>query len=234
MMKMSEHFLQPDWPAPPQIKAYTTLRQSQVKPASPLLKQLLSLPEEPIWIRQTHSTIVLKATADHTNQEADATFTNETNQVCAILTADCLPILLCNRQGTYVAAIHAGWRGLANGIIETALDKLKLPADDILIWLGPAIGPTRFEVRKDVYDTFTLNNPDAVPAFTPIGHEHWLANLYLLARQRLQQHGITHIYGGEFCTYSDPERFFSYRRDNQTTDRIISLIWIADTMSNAP
>ncbi len=237
-------FIQPDWPAPANIKAYTTLRHSQVgipqfesSPANPvpgnvdrrLLKQKLNLPAEPIWITQTHSTIALKATPENFEKEADATFTQEVNQICAVITADCLPLLICNQQGTHAAAIHAGWRGLANGIIETTLKQLNLPPEDTLIWLGPAIGPSKFEVRRDVFEAFTQNDPDTAQAFKLFEPEHWLANIYTLATMQLQKMGITKIYGGNYCTHTDAERFYSYRRDQGLKGRIVSLIWIANS-----
>jgi YfiH family protein len=240
--KISTHFIQPAWPAPACIKAYTTLRDSQIgymqKPErSPgnidraLLKKTLALPSQPTWINQVHSAIAVEAIASNEGVEADAVFTSETHRVCAILTADCLPLLICNRQGTRVAAIHAGWRGLANGVIEATIEALNLPADDILVWLGPAIGPSRFEVRKDVYDAFTQKDPRAAEAFYKISDTQWLANIYTLARLRLQKVHITQIYGGDLCTHSDQGNFFSYRRDGKIIGSIASLIWIADSIN---
>jgi YfiH family protein len=240
--EISTHFIQPVWPAPACIKAYTTLRDSQIgymqRPErSPgnidraLLKKTLMLPGEPTWINQVHSTIAVNAITSNDGVEADAVFTSETNRVCAILTADCLPLLICNRQGTRVAAIHAGWRGLANGVIEATIEALNLPPDDILVWLGPAIGPDKFEVRKDVYDAFIQKDPKAADAFDKISDTQWLANIYALARLRLQKFHITHIYGGDLCTHSDQDRFFSYRRDGKIIGSITSLIWIADSIT---
>jgi YfiH family protein len=240
-------FIQPDWPAPANIKAYTTLRQSNVGMKAPvyetdvkkpsrigdlnraLLKEILQLPDEPLWLLQTHSTIALKCAAENHGKEADASFTDEPNKVCAVLTADCLPVLLCHRDGTQVAAIHAGWRGLANGVIESTLKEMNISPQDTLAWMGPAIGPERFEVRKDVYDIFINHDSAAESAFTEFAENHWLANIYTLARQRLQNFGISEIYGGEHCTHSNEEDFFSYRRDGKIVGSIISLIWIADS-----
>ena len=247
------NLLLPNWPAPQNIKAYTTLRSGGVS-AAPFdtfnlathvgdnsqhveknrdqLKKILNLPADPIWIEQTHSTIVLPALPQNRNKSADATFTNQVNQVCVVLTADCLPILLCDRAGTHVAAIHAGWRGLSNGIIENTLQVMHIPSNNLLAWLGPAIGPNYFEVGNDVRDSFLDFDPSAVTAFKPCTNNRWLADIYQLARLRLQKQDITAIYGGEYCTYSEQDRFFSYRRDQQKTGRIATLIWISDSSSS--
>lgn len=242
IIDIKDNFIQPDWPAPAHIKAYTSLRQSGVglpqfesSPKAPkpgnldraLLKTLLALPSDPIWVNQTHSTIALPAQPENDGKEADAVYSIESNRICAVLTADCLPVLICNKQGTQVAAIHAGWRGLANGVIEATLQKMDMPPSETLIWFGPAIGPTRFLVRKDVYDIFTQKNPEAAQGFRSVSEEQWLGDLYTLARLRLANLNLTQIYGGNYCTYSDQERFFSYRRDAGTPGRIVSLIWIA-------
>lgn len=238
-------YLQPDWPAPQHIKAYTTLRSGWGgrnlqrdgnlgnnecdKPfieASQQLASLLHLPEEPIWILQTHSTIVIEATPENREQNADASFTAQPNRICAVLTADCLPVLICNKQGTHIAAIHAGWRGLSGGIIEKTIEALNQENENLLIWLGPAIGPQKFEVGKDVYDAFTSRHPESADAFIPRPDGKWLGNLYELARIRLKLMGITQIYGGDYCTYSQEDWFFSYRRDKGQTGRMASLIWI--------
>lgn len=228
-----ENFISPNWPAPPRIRAYTSLRESGVS-LSPtgidkaLLKQLLQLPNEPIWLKQTHSIDVVEALPHNEGMEADASITDKVNQICVVLTADCLPLLLCNKEGTQVAAIHAGWRGLANGIIEATIKQLAIPSSEILVWLGPAISSAHFEVRKDVYDAFISIDPEYDQGFKKINAEQWMGNLYTLAKLRLKKMGIEAIYGGDKCTFSDDEHFFSYRRDGKTTGRIISLIWIAD------
>jgi YfiH family protein len=195
-----------------------------------LLQTQMALPAAPIWLNQTHSTIALPADPANDGQVGDAVFTHEPNRVCAILTADCLPLLVCNQQGTHVAAIHAGWRGLAAGVIESTIAALNLPPEHLLVWLGPAIGPQRFEVRQDVYDAFTAGHSEAKAAFQPISDTQWLADLYTLARQRLQKLGIEQVYGGEYCTYSNPEQFFSYRRDGKILGSLVNLIWIADSI----
>jgi polyphenol oxidase len=228
------NYLLPDWPAPTHVKAYTTVRSSwgardshpKEATSTEQLKALFKLPDNPIWIRQTHSSIAIEATPKQNDIEADASFTLMPNHVCAVLTADCLPILICNRQGTFVAAIHAGWRGLARGVIEATIKHAPLPLNELQIWLGPAIGPSKFEVGADVYDAFTRNHPDSSLAFQPLKPDKWLADLYKLARMRLNILGITSIYGGNFCTYTQEELFYSYRRDQGKTGRMASLIWI--------
>ncbi len=238
----------PHWPAPPQVKAYTTTRHGGVSyppydsfnlaehvgddaqavaTNRTILAETLKLPTEPIWLTQVHSTQAIAAQSTYLNGTADATYTHQTGQICVVLTADCLPVLLCDRQGTTVAAVHAGWRGLAAGILETILQYFQVPAQDILVWLGPAIGPQAFEVGDEVRTAFIQALPLAQAAFTPSRQGHWLANLYQLAQQRLNQQGVTHIYGGDFCTYTDPARFYSYRRD-KITGRMASLIWLQD------
>src|SRR3990167_1568231 len=211
--------LQPDWPAPLNIRACTTLRQSNIQRDTCYTQ--LHLPDEPIWLDQKHTNIAVKAVPEHAACVADAIYTDEPGIVCAILTADCLPILLCHEQGDYVAAIHAGWRGLASGVIEATLAAMNIPHHRFLAWLGPAIGPQRFEVKKEVYDAFVKISPEAVSAFRPFTAESWLANLYELAKQRLHSQGIERIYGGDFCTYSEEDKFFSYRRDKGNAGRMI-------------
>ena len=242
-------FIEPKWPAPSCIKAFTTLRlggvsqkpfdsfnlakhvgdtAAHVKANREHLQKKLCLPNEPIWLQQTHSTIALSATPNHREHEGDASFTHDMNQVCVVLTADCLPILLCNNEGTQVAAIHAGWRGLLNGIIESTLEAMGSP-QNILVWLGPAIGPTHFEVGEEVREQFIAKDNEAAHAFIPSPNGRWLANIYKLARLRFKKKNINEIYGGNYCTYSDPLSFYSYRRDGARTGRQASLIWISST-----
>lgn len=230
-------YIQPDWNAPASIKAFTTVRDSwgerseesfQAKQSEQRLTDLFQLPSEPLWVTQTHSNIALEASAENKLKTADATFTATPNRVCIILTADCLPVLICNKQATKVAAIHAGWRGLANDIIEATVKELNQASEDLLVWLGPAIGPRKFEVGKDVYDAFTSKHAESANAFIPHIENKWHANLYELARIRLQRLGITQIHGGDYCTYTQDDLFFSYRRDNGKTGRMASLIWIAN------
>lgn len=233
-------FIKPEWPAPKNIKAYTTLRsgwgQLKKKPGdfhtassqeSQDLINLLNLPQEPIWIKQTHGVNIVNAIPAHLEEEADASYADHVNQICVVLTADCLPLLICNQSGTQVAAIHAGWRGLAAGIIEATINKLKQQGGPLLAWLGPAIGPSKFEVGKEVLDAFTVNDPDLISAFKSLNADKYLANLYTLATIKLKKMGVSQIYGGNFCTYTEENLFYSYRRDNKNTGRMASLIWIA-------
>jgi YfiH family protein len=240
-------FIEPNWPAPKHIKAYTSLRTGgvsqmpydqfnlgdhvgddahKVAANREILKKTLQLPNDPIWIQQVHGVDVVAATPENKERAADASFTNENQQICAVLTADCLPILLCDRKGTHVAAIHAGWRGLLNGVIETTLATMNLDTHEILAWLGPAIGPNHFEVGNEVRDAFLNHNSEASTAFKPSPNQRWMADLYALARMRLAKQGITAIYGGDYCTYTDANLFYSYRRDGGKTGRMATLIWI--------
>lgn len=245
------YFIKPDWPAPSHIKAFSTTRSPgnslapfasfnlaqhvgdndlTVAKNRELLKTLLSIPSEPIWLNQVHGNTVVNL--DHVkvqNSTADAAMSSSPNVVCAIMTADCLPILLSNRRGTKVAAIHAGWRGIAAGIIERTLTLMQEDSTEVLAWLGPAIGPSCFEVSEDVVRIFIKESAQAECAFTPIPTSagKFLANIYRLAEQRLKFSGVTESYGGNFCTYSDEKNFYSYRRDQGLTGRMATLIWIS-------
>lgn len=241
-------WLQPDWPAPTNIRALTTLRMGGVslppyaslnlgdhvdddpKAVSENRQRLqqLKLPSDPLWLKQTHSTRVVDASTyqgQTDSLEADASYSTSPGLVCAVMTADCLPVLICNRQGTQVAAVHAGWRGLAAGIIEAAIKQFPGNHADLLIWLGPAIGPAAYEVGNDVRVAFLQQSPEAEQAFKPSNENKWYMDIYSLARQRLAGMGVRHIYGGEYCTYTDQDRFYSYRRDG-ITGRMASLIWM--------
>lgn len=245
----------PDWPAPKRVKAVSTTRNGGVSLAPynglnlglhvgddtervqqnrSLLQHELSLVQAPAWLNQIHSSKVIDLKQPLTGLiDADGSYSREPGLACVIMTADCLPVLLCDKDGTQVAAVHAGWRGLAGGIIEAALDKFSVPANEIMAWLGPAIGPTAFEVGGEVRQQFMAVDPQAALAFTPqakvvdgqSGSDKWLANIYLLATQRLQKYGITQVYGGDHCTVNEPELFYSYRRE-PTTGRQASLIWL--------
>jgi YfiH family protein len=158
--------------------------------------------------------------------EADAAYSDRPGVVCAVLTADCLPLLVCDRAGTQVAAIHAGWRGLARGVIEASLDQFTGPPDQILVWLGPAIGPAAYEVGAEVRQAFVDPDPQAAAAFVATRPGHGLMDIYSLARQRLAGLGVTQVYGGDHCTYTGAESFYSYRREG-VTGRMASLIWLS-------
>jgi hypothetical protein len=193
------------------------------------LRAQLALPSEPHWLRQVHGTRVLRLEVPPAQgappPEADAAVTATPGVVCVVQTADCLPLLLCDRDGACVAAVHAGWRGLVAGVIEAAVAEMKIPGASLLAWLGPAIGPDAFEVGADVRDAFTRDDAAAANAFRPRGEGKWTADLYQLARLRLQRLGIEQISGGTWCTYSDAQHFYSYRRDG-VTGRMATLIWL--------
>lgn len=186
------------------------------------------LPSPPVWLKQVHGRTVIEAASalNLPPVEADASYTRHADIVCTVLTADCLPVLFSDRQGSVIAAAHAGWRGLYAGVLEATLTAMQCAPTDILVWLGPAIGPDAFEVGAEVYDAFIAQNHHHASAFHAIGQGQYLANLYQLARIRLQAAGIIQLYGGNFCTVIERERFFSYRRDGQT-GRMASLIWLS-------
>lgn len=236
-------FLIPDWPAPAGVRACVTTRAGGVSVApfdsfnlgdhvgdDPVavahnrhrLTHIFDV--QPAWLSQVHGVVVAPATPDQI-AEADASWTATPGIACTVMTADCLPALFCDRAGTRVAAAHAGWRGLAAGVLEAAAQSLNVEPQDILVWLGPAIGPKAFEVGGEVREVFIKDLPDAAAAFVPsINEGRYMADIYELARLRLARCGITAVYGGGFCTVTDP-RFFSYRRSSRT-GRFASLVWI--------
>lgn len=189
------------------------------------LRNVLSLPAEPCWLQQVHGSCAVDAAAQALPCQADAAYTDQSGVVCAVLTADCLPLLLCDRAGTRVAAVHAGWRGLASGVIERALEGFAASGNELMAWLGPAIGPRAFEVGDAVRAEFVAHATAATAAFQAGRAGHWYADLYTLARQRLAARGVTAVYGGDHCTFSDAARFYSFRRDG-VTGRMASLIWL--------
>lgn len=245
---MTESFLTVDWPAPQHIHALTTTRHgghsfppfntlnlgdhvgddsAHVAKNRQTLIRTAELPSAPLWLTQTHQTNVIHAKDWLPGITADAITSELPQHVCAILTADCLPVLITNTAGTHVAAVHAGWRGLQAGIIEKTLSRFQSPATELLVWLGPAIGPDAFEVGAEVRAAFLAADEAAETAFIPTQTGRFLADIYLLARQRLSAQGITAIYGGNYCTVSQKELFFSYRRDG-TTGRMATLIWMGN------
>jgi len=185
----------------------------------------LHLPSDPVWLRQVHGTRCIVAEDATAGVEADAGVSFRPGTVCAVLTADCLPVLFCDVGGTVVAAAHAGWRGLAAGVLEAAVAAMRRPAGEILAWLGPAIGPAAFEVGDEVRAAFVARDAAAAAAFVPHGAGKWLCDLDALARQRLAALGLRRIDGGGLCTASDADRFYSYRRDG-ATGRMASLVWL--------
>lgn len=226
----------PNWPAPANVHACTTTRNSWGNDISGVnsataeqltsLDSLLSLPASPVWIQQTHSNIAVTAAPENHGEIADGVFTSEPKQVCMILTADCLPVLVCDREGNHAAAIHAGWRGLASGVIENTINAMGVNPQTLMAWLGPAIGPDKFEVGADVFQAFTEHDPASQSSFIAHAPDKWMANLYQLASLRLNKLGIDKIYGGEYCTHSQKDLFFSYRRDHLPIGRMASVIWI--------
>lgn len=242
MLMKNANFIFPNWNAPPNVHAVMTTRIGGVS-KSPfdsfnlathvdddletvlenrrLLKTELNLPSEPFWLEQIHSNTVVEVSNDLILPKADASFTNQKNVVCVVMTADCLPVLMCSKDGEKIAAIHAGWRGLENGIIAKTIEALK--AKDLSVWLGAAIGAECFEVGDDVRDAFLKKSADYSVAFKK-NNSQWLADIYQLAQIELAHLGIKNVFGGEFCTVTDAEKFYSYRREKQT-GRMATLIW---------
>ena len=214
--------IRPDWPAHPRVRAFVTTRASG--DTARFRRQSLAeiVPGEPVWLRQVHGARVVDADSRPLLPEADASVARRTGTVCAVRMADCLPVLLGDVDGTVVAAAHAGWRGLAAGVIEAAVGAMQTPPARLTAWLGPAIGPEAYEVGEDVRRAFTGYEH----AFRGTRPGHWLLDLYAVARQRLAQAGVAEVHGGGYCTYRDAERFFSYRRD-RAPERMAALIWLA-------
>lgn len=242
----SPRFLRPEWPAPAKVHALVTLRTggyssgpyasfnlamhtgddpSVVRKNRDLLRQTIGLPAEPVWLQQVHSNRIIEAATVAADVAADGSWSTTLGQVCVVMTADCLPVLICNRQGSMVAAVHAGWRGLQAGVITNAISTLQSDPAELMVWLGPAIGPDAFEVGTEVVQAFTGARRDNAIAFRQTDEQHWLCDLYALARIELASLGVAAVFGGGYCTYTDEQRFYSYRRDN-TTGRMASLIWL--------
>lgn len=240
---MAPEFLVPDWPAPAAVRALQTLRTGGSSPppwdsfnlgdhvgdapervAAHRAELRNHLPAEPRWLNQVHGTLAVDAAHAEKNTEADAAFTRQPGVVCVVMTADCLPVLFCDRAGSVVAAAHAGWRGLLAGVLENTLAALQVAPGEVMAWLGPAIGPARFEVGDEVRAAFVTRDAAAGVHFHAGAPGKWLANLDGLARQRLQSAGVTAVYGGGLCTVDDEKRYFSYRRDG-ITGRMATLIW---------
>lgn len=237
--------IRPDWDAPPNVFAFTTTRNGGFSEgpwrslnlsksggdnpehvARNRLRLQELLPDEPRWISQVHGTNVVNwEEANEPGVTADAIYSHRPGQVCAVLTADCLPVVFCDRGGTRVAVAHAGWRGLAAGVLEATVAKMKGKPAELMAWLGPAIGPGAFEVGRDVYDIFVNQNAEDGIAFKP-HRDRWLADLYQLAQLRFARIGLSGVSGGNYCTYSDVSRFYSYRRDG-VTGRVVTAIWLA-------
>lgn len=248
-------YIIPQWKAPKNVKAITTTKNggySQGRFSSfnladhvgdnshdvllnrQKLYQDLQISTKPQWLTQIHSDKVIELRSnqiyDKNDLSVDASFTREKQIICGVLTADCLPILLCDKQGTVVASIHAGWKGLAQGIIYNTLHKMSIKPQDILVWFGPAIGPKAFVVDSDVYEIFVNKLSTNINAFSKSinANNKWLADIYILAQNELMDHGVLseNIYNDNYCTFTQEDKFFSYRRDNEITGRIASLIWL--------
>jgi len=240
-------FLHADWPAPPSVHALATTRAGGVslgpyaslnlgdhvgdQPQAvarnrALVRASLNLGAEPVWLKQVHGTNVVDAASTEAGAAADGAYTDKKGVTCAVLTADCLPIFICDRRGTEIALLHGGWRGLAAGVVEAGLQRFHAPADELLVWLGPAIGPGRYEVGEDVRRVFLAHDAQAAEAFRPRLAGKWDMDIYRVARQRLVAAGARAIYGGQYCTAAQSSLFFSHRRDG-VTGRMASLIWLA-------
>jgi len=245
----ASRYIQPDWPAPANVVAISTCRDLtanelpvglagfnlarhvrddlvRVEQHRLQLQQNLGLERQPFWLNQTHSTNLLQLPAAAGLYDCDGSFTQEKNWPCVVMTADCLPVLLCDLSGTQVAAVHAGWQGLANGIVGKAVGQFEHPSQ-VIAWLGPAIGPQAFEVGADVLAAFGVDPSLPISEFTAISGKpnKWLGDLYALARKELLSLGVASVHGGEYCTVTDPHRFYSHRRD-PASGRMASLIWL--------
>jgi YfiH family protein len=212
--------IQPEWPAPARVRALATTRDfGDLADESVRRKLRALLPAEPAWLKQVHGKRVVDLDREAAG-EADASLSRKPGTVCVAKAADCMPVLFTDIDGTTVAAAHAGWRGLAGGVLEETVKAMGVPPHKLIAWLGPAIGPRAYEVGSDVYQAFA-----AYPnAFTPTRPGHWLLDLYAVARDKLK--GLKSVTGGGFCTYSETERFFSYRRE-RTSARMAALVWLA-------
>ncbi|TDJ33412.1 MAG: peptidoglycan editing factor PgeF [Gammaproteobacteria bacterium] len=236
----------PDWKAPFRVRAVTTTRAGGVSEGDwarfnlathvgdnevavienrRRLRVVLGLPEEPCWLKQAHTNRVLALPRDDTDQEADAAITDEPGVICAVLTADCVPVLLCDDEGGQVAVIHAGWRGIASGVVEATVAAFSVAPGHLLAWMGPAIGSEAYEVGAEVREALLVGDPAASGAFQPALAGCWRANLYALVGRRLMRAGVTRVHGGTHCAFTDERRFFSHRRDG-TTGRQATLIWL--------
>lgn len=249
MSQWTEALILPDWPAPRNVRACVTTRSGGVSSAPyesfnlgdhvgdepqavasnrQRLQHMLGC--EPAWMSQVHSNVTVEASPVDC-PTADGCWTATPGIACAVLTADCLPVLFCDRDGARVAAAHAGWRGLAAGMLEATIEAMQASGGELLAWLGPAIGSTAFEVGPEVRDAFVSQHAQAATAFTPSRNAgRFMADIYQLARIRLAACGVSDVYGGGFCTVSDP-RFYSYRRANRT-GRFASLVWLTEPASS--
>ena len=239
------HFIKPDWDAPRNICAYSTTRllgASQecfsgfnlglhvgddvrdVQANRRQLTQELELKSEPFWLEQTHSKKCIGYSESDLTPQADASFALSKNQVCCVMTADCMPILLASRQGNWVAACHAGWRGLLDGVIENTIANYSGSSSDLIAWIGPSISQPCFEVGEEVLRSFAEKFENAASYFARNANQKYQFDFVELARDIMKEKGIT-VFGGNLCTFRDSELFYSYRRENKT-GRMASLIWL--------
>jgi len=249
-------YLKVDWPAPSNIKAFCTTRiggsslppfdsfnlanhvedqSGQVVENRNKLKRDLGLNDSPVWLEQIHSCNLINLdlmdeqienVSSEDKLQADASFTTKTNKICTVMTADCLPLLLCNKQGNWIAAVHAGWRGLGDGILEKTIETYTGNSSDLLAWVGPAISQSHFEVGEEVKDEFTKADTANLEAFISLDDNKYLCDMYLIARKIFNRYNIE-SFGGDRCSFAESSLFYSYRRDGQT-GRMASLIWIDD------
>ena len=244
---MPADIIRPDWPAPRNVHALSTTRKGGVSSGAYAslnlgehvgddpravaanrgrLQQELST-VMPRWLKQVHGVRVARD-GDSMQEPADASVATRAGTACVIMTADCLPVIFCDKAGTRVAAAHAGWRGLSAGVLEATLDSMGVASKDVLAWMGPAIGPKAYEVGHEVRQAFVAHSADAAKAFAPgRATDKWWCDLYSLARQRLEAAGVQSIHGGGLCTYTERERFYSFRRDGEC-GRMATLIWLTD------
>jgi YfiH family protein len=216
----------PDWPAPARVRAFVSTRVIGDVRREGAEKFRALVPAEPRWLKQVHGVAVIDASRYTGLVDADASFTTKQGVVCTVMVADCMPVLLADENGEAVAAAHAGWRGLSAGVIEATVAAMRLPAQRLHAWLGPAIGPKAYEVGAEVREAFLAKDAAAESAFVPTRPGHWNLDLYAVARQRLAALGVTRVSGGGFCTHTEKERFFSYRRD-KAMQRMAAAIWLA-------
>ena len=217
-----------EWPAPARTGFFISTRAfGDMKDATARARLRALLPSSPVWLKQVHGTLALDAAkvAVDTLPEADAAVTREPGVVCTVMAADCMPVLFASRDGAVVGAAHAGWRGLAGGVLERTIDAMYVRGQDLLAYLGPAIGPAAYEVGIEVRDAFLSADAASAAAFVQVREGHWLLDLYAVARQRLASRGVGAVFGGTRCTYSEPGEFFSFRRD-KAMQRMAACIWI--------
>lgn len=249
-MEGKERYLIPDWPAPENVKACVTFRardgehtgtsstsynmswssgeREAVVENRSLLAKDWQWRTGPQWLKEVHGNEVVRAQPDATEREGDAVWTDQLGLPCAILTADCLPVIFCDLDGSKVAAAHAGWRGLVRGVLEETVKEMGGAPEQLMAWFGPAISQSRYEVGPEVRDAFLSEDQTAEAAFKPGDGDRCYCDLYALARMRLEKVGVKQIYGGGLCTFNDPVHWFSYRRDGPRKGCLATVVWLSD------